>query len=265
MPLRPSRRAFVDLRAAEVEAAAPVRTALFLGRFDADALRRELEEAGVLAGLAARGYERVQIRTSVESGEHRLRILPLGGAAILLDLRLAEASTLFKEPRLSRLGLEILSFLSMNWLTLQDPDRPFPPERPRLPGQDHPGLGLSRALYTRLLVWAEDWGKDGLLNFPEYYHNAFIYAPAFRFISAARQGRFEALRRDLAALSLAEASWAVHDRRVLEEPDGAPLRWEPAEMVAPVSHDVRRFLEAADYGRAVAEAAERTRFRVVPR
>jgi hypothetical protein len=237
---------------------------LFLGRLDPESLRREMEEAGVLAGLAGRGFERVQIRTTVESGEHRLRVLPVGGTTTLVDLRLAEASTLFKEPRLGRLGLEVLSFLSMNWLALQDPDRAFTPERPRLPGQDHPGLGLARAVYERLLVWAEEWGKDGLLNFPEYFHSALIYAPAFRFISAAREGRFRALRRDLGALSMSEASWAVENRRVLEEPSGAPVVWEPAEMVAPVSHDVRRYLEAADYGRAVEEAAARTRFRLAP-
>jgi hypothetical protein len=256
------RRAFVDLRAADVEAAAPVRSTLFLGRLDGESLRRELEEAGVLAGLAARGYERVQIRTSVESGEHRLRVLPAGGTVTLVDLRLSEASTLFKEPRLSRLGLEVLSFLSMNWLTLQDPDRGFSPDRSRLPGQDHPGLGLCRAVYARLLLWAEDWGKDGLLNFPEYFHSALIYAPAFRFISAAREGRFQALRRDLGSLPMAEASWAVEDGRVLEDPGGARFVWEPAEMVAPVSHDVRRYLEAPEYAQAVEDVAARTRFRV---
>jgi hypothetical protein len=33
-------------------------------------------------------------------------------------------------------------------------------------------------------------------------------------------------------------------------------------MVAPTSHDVRRYLEAADYARAVEDAAARTRFRL---
>jgi hypothetical protein len=256
-----ARRGFVDLRAAELEAAAPVRSSLFLGRLDEAALRRELDEAGILGGLAARGYERVQLRTSVESGEHRLRILPAGGTKTLVDLRLSEASTLFKEPRRGRLGLEVLSFLSMGWLALQDPDRPFTPDRPRLPAQDHPGLGLARAVYRRLLVWAEDWGKDGLLNFPEYFHNALIYAPAFRFLSPVREGRFRALRRDLAKLSMAEAAWAVEEGRVREEPGGAVLRWEPAEMVAPLSHDVRQYLESADYARVVEETAERALFR----
>src|SRR5262245_33235640 len=82
----PPRRAFVDLRAADVEAASPVRSTLFLGRLDPAALRRELEEAGIVAGLAARGYDRVQIRTTLESGEHRLRVLPVGGSVTLVDL-----------------------------------------------------------------------------------------------------------------------------------------------------------------------------------
>jgi hypothetical protein len=258
----PLRRGFVDLRPAELEAAAPVRTSLFLGRLDPEALRREIEDAGILAALAARGYARVQLRTSVESGEHRLRIIPAGGTKTLVDLRLTEATTLLKEPRRGRLGLEVLSFLSMNWLTLQDPDRPFAADRPQLPGQDHPGLGLARAVYERLLVWAEDWGKDGLLNFPEYFHNALIYAPAFRFISPARAGRFRALRRDLAPLAMAEASWAVEQGRVREEPAGTVVSWEPAEMVAAISHDVRRYLDSEDYERAIAEVADQTRYRV---
>jgi len=251
---------FLDLRPAELEAAAPVRPGLFLGRLDAAALERELKEAEILSGLAERGYASVRIRTSLESGEHRLRILPLGGITPLLDLRLTEASTFLKDPRMSRLGLEVLSFLSMNWLTLQDPRRPFTADRPALPGQEHPGLGLSRRVYSRLLVWAEDWGKDGLLNFPEYYHNASIYAPAFRFLAPVRQGRFEALRRALADLPLAEASRAVHEGRVRDEAAGGPFLWQPAEMVAATSTDVRLYLASPDYQAAVAEARKRSRF-----
>ncbi|HSB60983.1 MAG TPA: hypothetical protein VLI67_04645, partial [Vicinamibacteria bacterium] len=68
-----SRRSpFLDLRPAEVRARAAAREGRFLGRLDAAALRRDLEEAGLLAGLAARGYAAVSLRTSVEGGEDRL-------------------------------------------------------------------------------------------------------------------------------------------------------------------------------------------------
>jgi hypothetical protein len=253
---------FIDLRPAEVEVP-PVGNGLFLGRLEPATVRHELEEAGILAGLAARGYADVLLRTSIEAGEHRLRILSADARATLVDLRLAEASALLKEPGLFRLGLELLSFLSMRWLSLQDPGAAFTPDRPRLPGQRYPGLGLSRRFYERLLLWAEEWGKDGLVNYPQYFHNAVFYRRAFRFISPAREGRFAALARDLGALSVAEASAARWGGGGVGGGGGGPA-WEPGEMVSPLTRGLRGYLESPDYARAVEAARERTRFRVVP-
>jgi hypothetical protein len=254
-PARP-RRPFIDLRPAELQPAARADPALFLGRFDASALRRELAEAGIFEGLAARGYRDVTVKTGVEGGEYQLKLLPLGGSVALVDLRLSEASTLVREPLLYRLGLEVLSFLSMHWLALQDPAAAFTPERPRLPGQSYPGLGLLKHFYLRLIRWAEDWGKDGLLNFPEYYHSAVFYSQVFRFISPVRQGRFEVLRELLAPFPVAAASTAVDEGRVFVEAEGsrAPYAWEPGEMVAPLTSDIRAYLDSGAY-RSAAEAA----------
>lgn len=263
---KPPRRPFVDLQSAEVEPGAPSRSRLFLGRLDEGALRQELAAAGILSALAERGYPDVVIRTGQESGEHQLRILPAEGGPFLVDLRLAEASTVMKEPGLWRIGLELLSLLSMHWLALQDPRAAFRPERPRLPGQDHPGLGLARRFYECLLRWAEEWGKDGLLAFPHYLHNAVFYAKAFRFVSPSRQGRFEALWRDLGALPVAAASAAVDGGRVLEEAPGGtrPLAWEPGEMVAPLTRDIRGYLDSAEYRRIVERTRDGARFRIAP-
>ncbi len=235
---------------------------LFLGRFDEAALRAELAEAGMLRGLAERGYDDVAIQTEYQGGEHRLRVDSASGGPSLVDLRLAEGTTLADEPLLRRHGLDVISFLSIHWMSLQDPARDFTMERPRLPGQSHPGLGLGRPLIERVLRWATQWGKDGLLNLPEYYHNAFFYSKAFSFIAPVRQGRFEALRRDLALVHVAQASSAVEQGRVIEEPWGAPLHWEPGEMIVPVSDSVRGYLESAEYRTAVARAKDGARFRL---
>jgi hypothetical protein len=250
------------LRPAEVGLAA-AREGLFLGRLEAGELRRELEEAGILAGLAARGHRDVLLRASVETGEHRLRILSADGRATLVDLRLAEASALLKEPGLFRLGLELLSLLSMHWLALQDPLAAFTPERPRLPGQRYPGLGLSRLFYERLLRWAEEWGKDGLVNYPQYFHNAVFYRRAFRFISPVRQGRLEALLRDLGGRPVAEASAALEEGRV-EEAGVGGAAWEPGEMVSPLTRGIRGYLDSPDYRRAAEAAREAARFTLRP-
>lgn len=238
-----------------------VRRDRLLGRLDAADLRRDLDEAGILAGLAQRGYPNVSLRIGVEGEEHRLRLLAPGLATPLVDLRLAESSTLFRDPPRLRLGLEVLSFLTVHGLVLQDPRAEYAADRPRLPGQDHPGVGLFVRVLDRLRGWAEDWGKDGLVAFPWHFHAAVLLARSLRFVSPARQGRFEALRRDLAALPLAEASWAVEERRV-SEGAGTPLRWEPAEMAAPLSPDLREHFESEVYARAAAEARGAARFRL---
>lgn len=277
MRLRKRRRGFVDLRPAELGVVAAGDERLFLGRFDLEALRRELAEAGILDGLARRGHADVGIRTGFESGEHRLTIRSRGGRVSLVDLRVAEAAALAEQP-LRRCGLDILSFLSIHWVALQDPKGRFTAARPRLPGQRYPGLRLGRLLYARLILWATLWGKDGLLNTPEYFHNAVFYGsrrrpagaeaprpPLFQFVSSVRQGRFEALVRDLEMLRVAEASAAVEEGRVWEEPAGRVFRWEPGEMVSPITPALQLCLDAPETLNAVAAARDAVRFRVQER
>jgi hypothetical protein len=263
-PAAEARASFLDLRPAESWGRVAVRGDLFLGRFDAKALHRELLEAGLLGGLAELGYPKVSVRVSAEGDEHRLRVLAPGLLAPLVDLRLAESAAFFKDPPRLRLGLEVFSLLAVRGLVLQDPRGVFPADRPRLPGQDHPGLGLFSRLIGRLGQWAEDWGKDGLLAFPPHFHVAVMASRSLRFVSPARQGRFEALRRDLARRPLGDASRAVDASGVVDQ-GGAPFTWEPAEMVAPLAHDLREYVESEDYGKAVGTAREKARFRLVER
>jgi hypothetical protein len=259
---RRPRQPFVDLCPAELTSAvAPALAAgLFLGRFDQGGLRRELRDAGMLDILAARGYPDVVIRTDVVDNEHRLRVRASRGRVDLVDLRVSEVSTVVKEPALRATGLEVLSFLAMTWLAVQHPAGRWSPERPRLPGQRYPSLGLGRRIYLRLLSWAEQWGKDGLLTFPAYFHNAVFYARAFRFLSPARQGRLLALQRDLATLHVAAASAAVEDGRVVE--NGRPYAWEAGEMVAPLTPLLRAALQSDDYRRAMEAACDSARYAV---
>lgn len=237
---------------------------LFLGRFDGAALRHELDHEGILGGLVARGYEEVVLRTSFESGEHRLRVRPRGGRTSLVDLRLEEVSRVVTEEVVRGAGLEVLSVLFNTWLSLQDPRAQFTPERPRLPGQRWPGLGLARAFYSLMARWAREWGKDAVLATPEYFHNAVFYSPAFRFLSPREQGRFEALRRDLAGVPVAAASLAMAEGRVRDLGRARSFAWRPGLMAATVSEALRRALEGEEYSRAAEAARAESRFELDP-
>jgi hypothetical protein len=236
----------------------------FLGRLDAPALRHELEEAGILRGLAQRGYAPVKLELSREDNEHRLLVRAAGPGKTelppLIELRLDEEVVLARDLEPRPAGFEVLSVLAIRWLAMQDPGARFTPERPRLPGQRYPGLGLTRPLILRIHDWAKVWGKDALVNYPEFFHNAVFYSALYRFVSPERQGRFEALQRDIGSLPIAESSRAVEEGRVIEEPAGQALRWEPGEMIVPLTEPVRSWIEAAAYAEAAARAREAARF-----
>jgi hypothetical protein len=252
---RPGRRAFPSALAHDLGEAR-----LFLGRFDEEALRRELDREGILRGLAARGYLEPDLHTSVESGEHRLLIRPRDARTSLVDLRLGETTELVSEAVVLEGGLEVLSVLFNSWLSLQDPRVLFTTERPRLPGQRFPGLGLARAFYTLMTRWAREWGKDAVLATPEYFHNAVFYSRAFRFLSPVEQGRFEALRRDLAPASVAAASASVDEGRVRDLVGLRPFEWRPGPMAAPVAASVARVFESDAYRREAEAARAAARF-----
>jgi hypothetical protein len=78
----------------------------------------------------------------------------------------------------------------------------------------------------------------------------------FAFLDPRRQGRFEALIRDLAGVSLLEATLAMADGRV--RLGGQPYVWEADEMAYWLRTEGQR-------GTEVAEERERARFTVAPR
>ena len=235
----------------------------FLGRFSPEGLQQELDAAGITQALADRGYGAVERRIESHDGEHRLRLWDRTDGGLLVDLRLAESTATALPAPLGAQGVEPLQALVVLWVALQDPRAPFTERKPRLPGQDHPGLGVGRRVYEMLRAWCERWGKDALVNVPEYYHNAVFYASSFRFLAAAEQGRFEALRRDLAHLHVAEASTAIDRRRVFEEPAGRPFDWDPGDMAAPVAPRLQAALQSDDYVAEVAAARDAVRFTVI--
>jgi hypothetical protein len=119
--------------------------------------------------------------------------------------------------------------LYVHWLTLRNPLAAFTAQRPALPGQEVPGLGLAREAAELLARMAERLGLEGVAFRPASYHTAYAGRALLRFVDPARQGRFEALVRDLSSVGLAEAALLLASGRV--RLNGAPYAWEADEMV----------------------------------
>ncbi len=231
---------------------APAR--LFLGHASRNRLELLLERSGILAHLRAKGFRnlRVDILTPDAAG-HTLRIVSRGGAGeLLVEVRLSRSRN--RIP-----GMEVLE---LEWLLLQNPRLPFSDRRPRLPGQQHPGLGILRDIMGWLFVVCEQHHLDGIYFVAAHYHIAMQSRRVLRFLKPEEEGRTRALAKALDGLALAEATQAIAAGRVVDEATGQPAGWEPTALVLPVSERLRTLVEGPEREARVEAALRSFQFRL---
>jgi hypothetical protein len=221
---RPRQARPADLTLADVEGDLGVggdRPRLLFGTLSAESIEYALYRFGIIAFLERRGYS--QCRVSLDAATSGAERVSVHGRAqdgvehLLVDCVLQQRE------------LAGARVLYIHWLALRDPRARFSDRRPRLPGQDAPGLGLAREITGLLRLFAERSGLAGVAFTPAWYHTAYVARERFRFLDPSRQGRFEAMVRDFAGLPLAKVSQAMADGRV--QLNGNPYRWEADDMV----------------------------------
>jgi acetoin utilization deacetylase AcuC-like enzyme len=223
----------------------PSRNRLLLGFYTEAGIEFALQRFGILDQLRRLGYDHFRVEFGDQSPGQRLRVLgeSEGKEEVLIELVL-ERKRVAGHP-----------VLYVHWLSLRHPRAQFSLLRPRLPGQEVPGLGLARETGEMLALMALRLELAGVVYRPAHFHTAFAGRHHFSFVDAERQGRFEALIRDLRDVPLLEATRAVEAGRVML--DGKPYAWEPDEMVLWLR-------EHPEERGEVALERERARFTLVP-
>ena len=229
----------------------PPRETRVLGHYSAHGLELLLERTGVLDRLRAAGYPAPVL--TVDFGDGVTQTVRVFGAAdqqhLLIELRVSRNRRLVP-------GCELLF---VEWLLMQDPRAAFTAHSPKLPGQQHPGLGMLGLMSATLVLMAEQAGLDGIANVPSQYYLAVLSRHHGRFIEPAAQARFNALFGALRGLSLPEAERALAEGRV-RDGAGTAERWEPAATGIPVTDRFRSRIEGPAFETAVRDAAARFRF-----
>jgi acetoin utilization deacetylase AcuC-like enzyme len=199
---------------------APPRRDRLLDFYTAAGLEFALERYGILDHLRRLGFERFrgEVRADPRGGDHARLFGTLRGREHLLLELVVERRTIAGEQ-----------VLYIHWFTLRNPAASFDSTRPRLPGQEVPGLGLAREFTALFARMAERLGLAGVAFTPSHYHTAYAARASMRFVSPERQGRFEAMLRDLGDHPLTEVTRAAAEGRVLR--NGEPYAWECEDMV----------------------------------
>ncbi|AKQ69491.1 Deacetylase [Myxococcus hansupus] len=212
-----------------------------LGYYTAQVLEYAFFRYGILSYVERLGYSRVRVQVGSVGEGDRMEVLgSAGGQEHLLVDCVVERRSLAGEP-----------FLFVNWLSLRHPRARFGEGRQRLPGQDVPGLGLAREATEMLLLMAKRLSLTGVAFRPMWFHLAALARFRFRFLDPARQGRFEALLRDLKQVPVLEVSQALVDGQV--RLNGEPYTWEPGDLVS-------RLEPTQEDAEATARERERCRF-----
>jgi hypothetical protein len=232
------------------------------GRFGEDWVRNHLERSGVIQGLARKGYPEPRLEMSCADPDDQRIFLYAGEKKrerILLETRMQLCSFRPKTEIGPFTPDDAFRMLIIHWLVLSDPEAVFDYRRPRLPGQQRPGLGLLPESLKLLRSLGRELVIDGILDIPDHFHTAQFYARTMRFFDPIAEGTFQAMMRDLSGIPLALASEAVSEGALVDARTGDPFPWHPTEQILPVHGPLRRYFRSDRYLAQSGQAAHRTR------
>ena len=141
--------------------------------------------------------------------------------------------------RRDRKTMPDMQLLYAEWLLLQNPRKQFDEDRPRLPGQEHPGLGLLAEIVALMVVMCERIGLDGIMFVPAHYYMAALGRRHLVFVNPVDAAVYEAMRRAVSGLGLADATRAIEDGRVIDATSRSAVAWHTPLMILPVNEELR--------------------------
>lgn len=213
----------------------------FLGYYTRHGVEHALSHYGLLPAVRAMGFDDLQILTTRQGEQHRLQVSARHGTgrADLLDLCL------------SRRTIAGCRVLFIEWLEMRDPRLTYTAERPELPGQRGPGLGLAPEVGHLLFAAAQRLSLDGVGLVPAHFHVAWMARHRYTTVDPELRGAFRAMCE--MPLPLSKLSTTLEEGG-LPTPEG-PVRWEPVPMLCPISERCHRVVQE---GEDAAEEAYRT-------
>ncbi|MDQ7052678.1 MAG: hypothetical protein Q9P14_07250 [candidate division KSB1 bacterium] len=236
---------------------------LYLGKYTADEIRRALEKSGIFLELRKKGFSDFIIEiVPLEDFQQALKVYHQAATPdnLLSEARLRETYFCPDPDVDERLAKKRFKMLCIDWLMMQNPYQDFTPDRPPLPGQAHPGLGVAKKVLKLLKALCRLHGLAGILNFPEYFHNAYFYRSYFRFYNPAKEANLYALARDLSRLTIAEMSWAIELGCVIDLSTNGPFEWTSDVQILPLDPEIRSFFESSAYQKAFHQCLSEQKF-----
>ncbi|HHM02044.1 MAG TPA: hypothetical protein ENJ15_03460 [Caldithrix abyssi] len=228
---------------------------LFLGYYSVKGLELIFNKYHIFEKIRKKGYgnPRILLDTS-DPYKHRLRVVNEEGKKplpVLIDLIVRSETVCIDLPYKSPQNGKKYETLAIEWLQMQDVCGQFSTRRPRLPGQDHPGLGIGSEALELLVIAARRVGLQGIVNIPNHFHNAYFYSRIFHYENPREQAKLKAILRDLGKMPLYKLAWAMEEGAVLDAVSNKPFEWFTGRQVFPLISGWSGMYRSRPYKKAV--------------
>lgn len=180
---------------------------------------------------------------------------------LVVDMKIKESHTRIKNEIGFEWPLPEFNFLTLEWLTLQNPLQEFSKKKPPLPGQKHPGLSLGKKAVDLFIYLARLNRNDGILAFPSYFHNALLFSRYFHFVNPEKKAEVMAIRKTFSKLSFKELAWIVHLDCLLVNGKNI-YKWKAEAQVYPMNKLLEKYFNSRQYKDKIKDAQKHLVFSI---
>lgn len=238
---------------------------MYLNEYTKEEIKEVLIREGIWGKIMEQGFKNLIIEMDTSDPYHQRLCLyfdKVSQSNLLAQIILSTGTFTPKKDFLKSVKVGKMNMLIIEWLCLQNPLKNFTSDKPRLPGQDYPGLGVGRMAVELIKKVALNLEKDGVLNYPQYYHNAVMYSEIFRFYNPEIYGKMLAIKELLKNFSIAESAWIVYSACIIDKIKRTRFIWRPEEMILPLSQTLKNYFSSSEYDEKVSEAISKSEFSI---
>lgn len=224
---------------------------LFLGRFNENDLTEIIGSIGLTSHLESIGFDKLII--DIDKDENYIYYLKLywknkDFENQLIDLRVSD-NIFVPDKRFfgENENPPHYDMITIEWLSSRNPLKQFDEQKPQLPGQTNPGLGVLKYCFRLLYIVAREIYKDGFLDIPDHMHGAIMYSKKFKFFDPVHEAILRAVMRDLKDYSLSDISWGVITETIIDKHKNIPAVYDPGEQIHYVSRRMTKYFKSPKY------------------
>jgi len=242
-------------------------TDLFLGKYSEDGIKFIIERFGLDRQARHLGIRQLYVKIDTRDPYRHILIIYSGDAPdrdhIVMEFVARYQHLIPKDVDAEFLYTNPLKVLTVEWLLLQNPQASFTRHKPRLPGQEHPGLGLGDELLALFTLMGRHLQVDGIINVPEYLHTGLLFGKRFIFLSPHVQVQVAQIAHDLwKKYRLSVIAWASTLGAIVRIDTGKAFQWQPRKQIIPIHSQLRQYFKSDVYQSIASSVSSRVMYTI---